>query len=138
MNKILRFMIVDDDPLNNSLCKFVIRSVSPDVELIDFTFPEKALEFILLNAPTHELYSTIMLLDINMPVINGWDFLKAFDAFDEGIRKHFTIYILSSSIDWNDKERAKSNPYVRDYLIKPLNSDSVTGIIEKTDLKDGN
>lgn len=71
-----------------------------------------------------------MFLDINMPDIDGWDFLSVFAEMDEHIQKHFIIYILSSSIDPSDKTKAKSNIHVKEFLSKPLLTSDVERLIQ--------
>ena len=130
MKKVSSFIIVDDDPFNNSLCKFVIKTVMSDADIIDFTYPEKALEYIETTyTNSANVYPTILLLDINMPLLSGWDFLERYEQFSDYLKQQFTIYILSSSVDWDDKEKAAANKLVKDYLIKPLTKESVEQIL---------
>lgn len=58
-----------------------------------------------------------------MPQLNGWEFLDEFAKMDEHIHQQFTIFILSSSIDSCDREKASANKFVKDYLVKPLSMD---------------
>lgn len=126
MKTVNRFMVVDDDPLNNMVCKYIILKYDKEAEITLFTDPEKALESI------HDTFSgamekidTVIFLDINMPVINGWEFLEAFEKMDEKIHQQITIYILSSSIDQGDIEKADKNPFVKGYFPKPLSIETM-------------
>lgn len=117
-----RFFLVDDDPLNNTLTKMILRKSFDEVEVIDFTIPEDGLEFIKSepsNTPPDG--KTTLFLDINMPTLTGWEFLEAFNRFDASIKEQYNIYILSSSINYNDINLAKANPLVLDFIEKPLN-----------------
>lgn len=113
------FIVVDDDPTNNIICKFAIMRAFPTAEVELFTEPQKALDEIKQKDPAKRK-RTILFLDINMPLITGWDFLEIFKDMDAGIIEQYTIFILSSSIDERDKERANSNPLVAGFLSKPL------------------
>jgi CheY-like chemotaxis protein len=127
------FLIVDDDPLNNKLCELVItnRKVANGLaKLISFTEPEKALQYIRDTYAQPGANLTILLLDINMPVINGWQFLEFFEQFDEQVKQYFKIYMLSSSVDNRDIERAQNCSYVMDFISKPLKKEKVQEIIE--------
>ena len=64
--------------------------------------------------------NTILLLDINIPQMTGWQFLEWFDNAPADIKNSITIYMVSSSIDPGDIERANTNPYIKEFLIKPL------------------
>ncbi|WP_221393015.1 response regulator [Dyadobacter sp. NIV53] len=131
MKSAYRIIVVDDDPANNLICKHIIHRFDKEAQVTLFTDPAKALEAI------KEIYSlgtdsnpTIILLDINMPVITGWEFLEKFKMLDEKIRKQITIYILSSSIDDGDIEKADKNPYVKAYFQKPLRLETVRLILQ--------
>ncbi|MCE7061511.1 hypothetical protein [Dyadobacter sp. CY343] len=57
--------------------------------------------------------------------MSGWEFLEAFESLDEKIRQRFKIYILSSSIDQGDIQKAAASPFVRGYNPKPLNLETM-------------
>ena len=132
MKPVHRFMVVDDDRLNNLVCKHIILRFDMEAQITLFTDPEKALGFIkdTFSDPVEE-GNTVMFLDINMPVISGWEFLKVFETFEEKIRKQISIYILSSSIDQSDIEEAGKNPFVQGYYPKPLSLETINLINSK-------
>jgi len=69
----------------------------------------------------------LLFLDINMPVMNGWDFLKNYlEIFNE---RNDKIVILSSSIDFQDKEKAKLFSCVQGFIEKPLTPEKIKNII---------
>jgi len=122
-----RFLIVDDDPINNILSRKVLENSLGQVEVKEFVIPERALEYIeseFEGSQTKE--RTTLLLDINMPTLTGWEFLETFETFSDPIKNKFNIYILSSSIDPADIQRAKQNPLVIDFIEKPLNKVTLT------------
>jgi response regulator RpfG family c-di-GMP phosphodiesterase len=127
MKKLSRFVIVDDDPLNNALCQVIIKTTIAEAEVKTFTLPEKVLEYIVVEYSKigHE---AILLLDLNMPTMSAWEFLEEFEKFDEKIKDCLKIYILSSSVDPRDIERASANKNVFDYIVKPLTSEIVNTI----------
>ncbi len=118
----LRFIVIDDDPFNNKICKLFLRKYFGDVAVETFTEPETALSY-LANNHTPSVEPSIVLLDINMPTMTGWEFLDEYDLLDVTIKNSLKLYILSSSVDERDKERATQNKNVEDYLIKPLTTD---------------
>ncbi|CAN5646885.1 hypothetical protein BH10BAC5_BH10BAC5_22820 [soil metagenome] len=68
---------------------------------------------------------TVLFLDINMPSMTGWEFLEEFRKFSKTVHKQFTIYMLSSSVDSSDKEKASSNIFVSGYISKPLRQETL-------------
>lgn len=96
------------------------------IEVTDFIVPEVGLEYIESEfVPSPDGEKTTLLLDINMPTMSGWEFLEKFDNFKEHLKKQFSIYILSSSVDPSDIRRAKQNPLVVDFIEKPLTKATV-------------
>ncbi|HEY8938107.1 MAG TPA: response regulator [Cyclobacteriaceae bacterium] len=124
------YIVIDDDLLNNMICKITLEMALGAVQVETFSNAEVALDFIRLNYDDADNDDgvTLILLDINMPIMSGWEFLDSFDAFSEDIKKQFRIYLLSSSVDDRDKEKAKQNKNVIDYLSKPLSKDMVKQI----------
>ena len=113
---IKQFLIVDDDPQNNSLSRMAIRKVLGNVPVKDFEVPETGLEYIGKDFETGSSdEKTVLLLDINMPTMTGWEFLEEFDKLSENIKMQFQIYMLSSSVDPSDI----------DFIEKPLNKEDL-------------
>ena len=121
MKKPTHFIVVDDNRTNNLICEYAIRKFSAEAEIDLFTEPEVALDKIKNECPqSSEDDLTVLFLDINMPSMTGWDFLEVFKDLNEEIRKKFIIYILTSSVDERDKEKARTNPLVTGFYSKPL------------------
>ncbi len=126
MNISTRFIIIDDDEFNNKICTVTIDKLSTGAHVTTFQDPQEGLVHIsaVYDKPGNT-DTAIVFLDINMPVMNGWEFLDRFDEFDESVRKRIKIYILSSSVDKRDMERARTNRNVQHYLIKPLTKETI-------------
>ena len=125
----LRFIIIDNDPVNNLLCRLAIEDAVVDADILDFTDPLKAFEYVgAYNGSNNPM--NVLLLDINMNIWSGWDFADHFEKLAEKVKKHFKIYMLSSSIDNNDKLRAVENKNVVDYIEKPLTEEKVFSLLK--------
>ena len=124
------FIIIDDDEINNTLCRKIIEKTYPDAVITDFTDPKKGFDYIAgkYSIPGSE-EKAILLLDISMPVLTAWDFLDLFENLDAGIKNRVKIHILSSSVNKADMSRAQSNKNVEYYLIKPLTKESIRLIV---------
>ena len=124
MSTELKYILVDDDPFNNIICSIIIEDTLGEVEIKSFTKPEEGLIFIKdhINSPT------VLFLDINMPTLSGWEFLDQYEDFSEQVKTHVSIYILSSSLYERDKDRANMNKYVKGFVSKPLDFETVTSI----------
>ncbi|HWS59309.1 MAG TPA: response regulator [Flavobacterium sp.] len=114
-------LCVDDDPITLMLCKMVISKVSFSNEIATAKNGEEALKYFdSIKTPSNINKPQLIFLDLNMPVMNGWEFLESFstEAYSEF---HDTkIIILSSTINPEDLEKSKKYPMVIDFLSKPI------------------
>lgn len=115
-----RFIVIDDDPINNLLCTKNIKKSVQDADVITFTEAEIGLNYIKSNFNLPNTDNAILFLDINMPTMSGWEFMEEFHHVNSEIKGHLFIYILSSSVSETDKQKAKVDPDVIDYIEKPL------------------
>jgi two-component system chemotaxis response regulator CheY len=128
-------MIVDDDPLNNQICELIIKKIKKDMRVRIFQEPADALKAIGSEYSDPKSYiSTVLLLDINMPDLDGWDFLDCFKNFEYHIQKQFVTYMVSSSGDPRDKRRAEESILVEDFVCKPLSLEWFRQILLNTDV----
>jgi CheY-like chemotaxis protein len=121
--------LIDDDRIYQFTAKRMIELVNPNQKVLVFSNGKEALEYLeqsllgALNLPD------VILLDINMPVMNGWEFLQAYNNLKPSFSKDILIYMLSSSIDDKDRCQSQSFRYVTDYIEKPLNLTMMTDIL---------
>ena len=128
MKRPFRFIIIDDDIVNNTLCNVIIRRTMDNVETQAFNSPEKGFDYLIKECSSGEK-TTILFLDINMPVWTGWVFLENFDKLNVELKKHIKIYMLSSSVDPLDKDRANTCENVIDFVVKPLTKIKLLSIL---------
>jgi CheY-like chemotaxis protein len=127
-----QFIVVDDDAINNMVCKYTIASFAPEANVQLFTDPEKALASIQEGyGNTTDHPETILFLDINMPAMSGWEFLEEFSQFPDEVQSRIKIFILSSSIDPEDQDNAESHPLVCGYYSKPLSKETIAKCVER-------
>jgi CheY-like chemotaxis protein len=131
MPSIPEFILFDDDPVNNTLCRIVIKNRLKDAEIKTFTIPLKGFQYISTEYITGPDKIAIIFLDINMPGMTCWEFLEKFEKLEEKIKEQFRIYILSASLSPVDKERAAANKNIKQYVEKPLTGDKIWNIISE-------
>ncbi len=114
--------IIDDDNLYISLIKKIVDIKKLSETLLVFNNGKEALDYFtaIIENVSQNAFPEIILLDLNMPVMDGWDFLTQFTKINSPIDIKTTLYIVSSSIDPYEIEKAKSFSLVTDYLIKPI------------------
>jgi two-component SAPR family response regulator len=124
------FIIIDDDAINNVLCRKIIEKTYPQADIADFIDPQEGFEYIANKyAGNSGPEKVILLLDISMPLMTAWDFLELFNKLAPAIKDKVKVYILSSSVDKVDMMRAQNDPNVEYYLIKPLTKESIRLIV---------
>lgn len=125
MSKVL---IIDDDPIHQRIAQIMITKHQLYDEFISYTEAGKALDFLTENYNQEESLPDVILLDLNMPVMDGWDFLEHFEKLKDTLAKGIRIFIVSSSVDEKDISRSQSYSSVKGFISKPLSPD----IIRKT------
>ena len=126
----MRFIVIDDDPINIMLSRMIIGNAAGKFEIQTFEIPETGFEYIQNEyAESVNKIPAVVLLDLNMPSWSGWEFLENFDKLDDKIKRQVKIYLLSSSIDKRDMDQAKANANVVEYISKPLTPKIVSKII---------
>jgi CheY-like chemotaxis protein len=115
MTQFEAIFLVDDDPINNLINKRLLTKTGISYNIQEFLGGEEALARLKVAPESDRL---LIFLDINMPVLNGWEFLNRY-LKDFPNRKD-RIIILSSSIDFQDRQRAQEYQIVSGFLEKPL------------------
>ncbi len=126
LNKIL---CVDDDPITLMLCKKVIAKANFSSVIESAKDGIEALKFFDSNKDdkVNEDYPQIIFLDLNMPIMDGWEFLEEFNNFKE-LFPHTKIIVLSSSVDPKDINKSKNYSMVLDFLPKPITVEMLNSI----------
>lgn len=118
-----KILCIDDDPITLMLCKKVIIKSSFSNEIITAQNGEEALRYFdtirqVKNIPTER--PQLIFLDLNMPVMGGWEFLDHFNSPEFSEFQTIKVVVLSSTIDPEDLEKAKQYQMVIDFLSKPI------------------
>ena len=118
-------LLIDDDEINNFLSREIINLYMPLTKVDSFTNPEEALEYIREKLKLQQPLPDIILLDINMPLMDGWEFLKAIDTLEQ--RNHFTttVYLYTSSVYHEDTLKAQNYSIVKKLFTKPLTAEAI-------------
>ncbi|MFA9192290.1 response regulator [Flavobacterium sp. FZUC8N2.13] len=115
-------LCVDDDPITLMLCKKVIIKASFSNTIITAKNGEEALEYFnsIINKKEINNLPNLIFLDLNMPVMDGWEFLENFSTNKYSEVNTIKIVVLSSTIDPEDLQKSKKYPMVIDFLSKPI------------------
>lgn len=128
MKKFTNILLVEDDPITVMVCDRIIKITDFAENVSSCNNGKAALDHLISLGEKDQDIPEIIFLDINMPVMNGWDFLAEFEKVQHNIKQLPRIYILSSTVDPEDYKRAKSFPLVQDFISKPLSKESLEKI----------
>jgi CheY-like chemotaxis protein len=121
--------LIDDDSLVNFLNQETIKDSYPDKNVRSFVSATEALEAIKeIIRTSNAALPQLILLDINMPIMDGWEFLDEFNQLPQHLLKDCKVIMHTSSIDPRDIEKAKTYSAVIDYMTKPLTIHSMSNI----------
>ena len=122
-------LLIDDSDADNFLHRRVIDKVGCTNNVEVRENGREALEYLeetRANAPSRP---TLIFLDLNMPWVDGWEFLQTYEATDG--RKPPVIVMLTTSHNPDDRARAEAHSSVADFLLKPLTKESLRQILQK-------
>ncbi len=127
-------MLIDDNEIDNLINQKIIESSTISNHIFTHTGGKSAIEFlknaekIAVAAGNQSLMPEIIFLDIDMPLMDGFQFLDEFENLSENIRTHCKIVMLTSSINSRDMKKAKRYTNVKEYLNKPLTKESLKAL----------
>lgn len=130
MDKIFSACIIDDDPIFVYGTKRIMKEVGFSEEIEVFENGLDAIEELTQKSIVEKKLPRLIFLDLNMPIMNGWEFLDDFVKIPEFVRRDVVIYIVSSSIDPRDIERVKTYDIVTDYILKPVTPKDLKNMLD--------
>ncbi|MCU0447384.1 MAG: response regulator [Microscillaceae bacterium] len=131
MTKLKRILIIDDNEIDNLISQKIIKDADLTEQVSICESGNSALSYLrksMRDNPT--MVPDLILLDLNMPLMDGWDFLQELDKINFKSDKS-KIFILTCSIDRRDISKAQRDPRVTEYITKPLTADKVRFIQEQ-------
>ncbi|MEH6681149.1 MAG: response regulator [Sediminicola sp.] len=136
-------LLVDDDEASIFLNKIFIRKLGLDAKVYTALNGREALDFldeVSITLKGEDSFGPcLLILDINMPILDGWGFLDAYaQRFSEEMKEHIVIVMITVSEDERDLIRASNNPMIKEYLQKPLSDEHLLMIMQRYFPFDGN
>ena len=125
-------LLVDDDDASNFLHSIFINKLEMDIEVNSAINGQEALDFILNKGQDKIALPCMVMLDLRMPVVDGWEFMRMYEEqVSKELKEQLLIVLVTISDNEQDKERARNNPHIADFAQKPLSDNTFKKIIGK-------
>jgi CheY-like chemotaxis protein len=124
-------MLIDDNPIDNLIHRKVIENAGYAENIVVMESAVQALQYfekIISEGHSMDALPDVIFLDISMPQMNGFEFLKSFAGLNESLLKNCRVIMLSSSSNFDDLVSANGSNYISRFISKPLNKEALLSI----------
>ncbi len=125
-----KLILIDDDLIYHRISQLMIKGYSPVKEVISSVDGKATLDYLIENKSNNDNLPDYILVDLNMPNYDGWDFLDGYKKVYDSFKKAIQVYIVSSSISPYDISRSKDYSFVNSFIMKPLRKEFLEGLID--------
>jgi len=131
MKKLKSILMVDDDRSTNFLHELILKNAGCTEHFHFALNGQEALDYLRKQYESKAVLPEVIFLDINMPVMNGWEFLEEFALLHSEIQQSSAVVMLTTSMNPADEEKATSIPFVKAFRNKPVSESMIQEIAEK-------
>jgi CheY-like chemotaxis protein len=132
LDRLNTILLVDDDEASNFLHSIFINKLDMDITINSALNGKEALDFILGKGQEQLELPCMVMLDLRMPVMDGWQFMKAYEELvPKKLKDQITIVLVTISDNQEDKDKAISNEYIAEFSQKPLSDETFKALIQK-------
>lgn len=124
-------MLIDDNEDDNFMHERAIKKYNNAITVIAKLSGREALDYLIDKSSHPEAHPELIFLDINMPEMNGWDFLELYNKLDAELQSTVVVVMLTSSDSPNDLEQGSNYATLSDYKLKPLTPEMLDEVINK-------
>lgn len=125
-----RIYVIDDDEIFQFMIKKNLKLIDKNIKIESFPDGEKAVTALSQKFADSEKFPDIIFLDINMPVMDGWEFLESYKNIKSNFPKDVVIYIISSSKNLEDLIKAKEFTDLSGYIVKPITNSQLKKVVQ--------
>lgn len=123
-----KLLMIDDNPLEHLIMQTMVDDYKVFPNMDHSEEADVSIAYLENNYTDLEKMPDVIFLDLEMPKFNGWDFIDSFAKLYPKLKKPIDIYIVSSSIDPNDKAKSERYPFVKNYFTKPLKKETLVNL----------
>jgi CheY-like chemotaxis protein len=122
--------VIDDNDVYQFVMKNSINKLNPNIKILAYLNGEEGIESLKEMIENKEPLPDVILLDINMPIMDGWEFMNEFIKIKPKLPRVMPIYLTTSSLDASDIDKAKSYEDITGFLSKPIDRHTLLKITQ--------
>lgn len=131
-NSLKSILLVDDDEASNFLHSIFVSKLDIDIQVNSAINGQEALDYILNKGAEEIALPCMVMLDLRMPVMDGWEFIQRYEEqVPDHLKEQLMVVLVTVSDNAEDKKRAIDNPHIIDFAQKPLSDNTFKKIINK-------
>lgn len=130
-NKLKTVLLIDDDENTNFYNEIIINQLGITEQIKTFQFANEALVYLTTKTEGSYPQPEIIFLDINMPIMNGWQFMEKYKQLDDEQKGKIIVVMLTSSFNYDDKIKSEQINEIDTFLNKPLNQEMLSDLMKK-------
>ena len=129
--KLGEVLLVDDYDADNYMHEMLFEEMGVSEKITIKTNGKDAIDYLTTAQDGRHPCPELILLDINMPIMNGWEFLKAYQNLNEDVRGDVVLMMVTTSLNPDDRCAAESSTDINDFVTKSLSEDSLNSLLRK-------
>ena len=122
-------LLIDDDTIYQFVARKTLEATGYINKIQVCSNGEEAYQFLERNMANADELPDVILLDVNMPVMNGWEFLELYQSLKPSISKDMQVFLVTSSMNDQDREFSRRYICVQDYIVKPLAREKIAELL---------
>lgn len=125
-----KIAVIDDDEVFQLIIRKQVEMNNLDYEILNFSNGQEAINFLNENIENRNLLPDLIMLDVNMPIKDGWEFLEEYQLLNNDIKRSINLYMVTSSVIQSDIDKASRNENILTFISKPITNQQLKKMLD--------